>query len=583
VIGSVVAGKYRIVRELGKGGMGAVYEAVHVSTAKRVALKVIRAREDGDEKGTAQILRFQREAIAVGRLETQHVVQVYDAGTDEATKQPFLVMELLEGEDVSQLIRRIGPLRQELALSIIAQACAGLQKAHDAGVVHRDIKPSNLFLARNEYGEFTLKILDFGIAKVAKSDDTVNDAGGTITETGTLVGSPHYMSPEQAKGLKTVDARADLWSLGVVLHKCLSGRTPFDGYSTLGQVIVAVCSEDPVSVQEHAPWVRPELSQVLRHAMRRDPGHRYQTAMSMLEAIRPFLPAGPRITADLLQPLSTQELGNVMPRRSDFPTQLTPPSGTLPGAITTPSGAWLASASGPSGTPQPGSMPSGQLQRTVSMTPHQTHSPTGPFPVVGRPGSPSSPSMTRGSFVTTSDEIPPKKPRRKWPFVLVALGGLAAGGVFAYPKLHLVHVDKPAEAAPPTTQPEEPKTADTSAPAAPPTAKQTVKVGITPANATVDVDGTPAKAESGFVTIEGAPGSVHKVKITQGGRDASFDVVLTDKGAYPSKVALPAAGAAVIAKPTPATPVTKPAAPTPTTKPTGTSTGSKSGFDSRFE
>jgi eukaryotic-like serine/threonine-protein kinase len=581
VIGAVIGGKYRLGRELGKGGMGAVYEATHVGTGRRVAVKLMKVSRDDDDATKGQIARFQREAIAVGRLETQHVVQVYDAGTDEGTKLPYLAMELLEGEDVSQLIRRIGPLRQDLALAIVTQACAGIQKAHDAGVIHRDIKPSNMFLARNEYGEYTLKVLDFGIAKVKKSD-AVHDAGGTITETGTLVGSPHYMSPEQAKGLKTIDHRSDLWSLGVVLHKCLSGRTPFDGYSTLGQVIVAVCSEDPISVQEHAPWVRPELSIVLRQSLKRDPNLRYQSAMQLLEALRAFLPAGPRITEDMVVPLSEQEMGQVMPRRSEFPTQVTPPSQTSP-MTSASSGAWLASASGPSSTPSGAFAPSGTPLPALPSSSSAI-----------RAGAPSSPSMST-KFATTQDAhdvefAPPAKKRLIVPITALAVVAMAAAAFFAVPKIRAMTLDRPAAAAP--TPPVESSTAAAPAvaPTAPAVATTKAKIAVTPANATVEIDGTAAHVEAGFVTIEGSAGSVHKVKVAQGGRDTVVDVVLTDKGPLPAKVALDTskqAAAPPAAKPgaaPPPIPAAKPtAAAAPASKPAAAPAKTAGTFDRNFE
>src|SRR5579864_688465 len=213
-IGSIVAEKYRVLREIGRGGMGSVYEAVHTSTGRRVAIKIMRLSDRVQEEDADRIARFQREAVLIGRLETQHVVQVFDAGTNPATREPFLVMELLEGADVSQLLRQMGPMPVELAVAVIAQACAGLAKAHEIGIVHRDVKPGNLFLSRTEYGDRVVKVLDFGIAKIRRGGDELSSEGGTLTVTGALVGSPHYMSPEQARGSKAIDQRADVWSLG---------------------------------------------------------------------------------------------------------------------------------------------------------------------------------------------------------------------------------------------------------------------------------------------------------------------------------------------------------------------------------
>jgi serine/threonine-protein kinase len=291
-IGALVAKRYRLVRQIGKGGMGSVFEATDENLGTRLALKIMRAPESGEEAERERIGRFQREAVVVGKLDTPHIVRVHDAGTDPVTNEPFIAMELLEGEDASQLLKRVGPLRPELAAAVLAQACAGLAKAHEAGIIHRDIKPGNLFLARAAGGDRIVKVLDFGVAKVRKVGDPLHAEGHTLTQTGALVGSPHYMSPEQARGRKTIDHRADVWSLGILLHKLVAGRTPFDAATTLGEVIIAVCSETPRSLLESAPWAPPLLAEVVRRALQKDPAARFQTTIEMLDALRPLLPQG---------------------------------------------------------------------------------------------------------------------------------------------------------------------------------------------------------------------------------------------------------------------------------------------------
>jgi serine/threonine-protein kinase len=387
------------------------------------------------------------------------------------------------------------------------------------------------------------------------------------------------MSPEQAKSLKSIDHRTDLWSLGVVLHKCLSARTPFDGFSTLGQVIVAVCSEEPISVQEHAPWVRAELSVLLRQALKRDPNLRFQSAMQLLEALRPFLPGGPRITADMIVPLSEQEAGQIMPRRSEFPTQMTPPSQTTPMTGNGSSGAWLASASGPSATPAGGFAASGSALPAL---------PSSTSPI--RAGMPSSPSMST-KFVTTqdSDGSTPRK-RRVWPLAVVAVVAMGGAAVFAVPKIRAMTFGSPsAAAAAPATAPSSTNAqpADTGAGSTPVVATMKAKVAVAPADATVEVDGRSVHVEAGFVTIEGSPGSVHKVKVAQEGRESMIDVVLTDKGPLPPKVAAAAgkpATHAPAAKATPAgAPPAKPVA-APAAKPTSPTPAKTAGaFDRSFE
>ena len=219
----IIDGKYEVVRSLGTGGMGLVFEATNVHNSRRVAVKVIAAALLA--KGAEAATRFEREMKATSGLDTPHVVKILDAGMDTEVGDPYIAMELLEGEDLKQLIERLGPLQPEVALRIVAQACAGLKAAHEAGIIHRDIKSANLFLARDEVGEITVKILDFGIAKVI-GEGMKSGHNTELTRTGSMLGSPRYMSPEQAKGQRDVGCRSDLWSLGVVLHELLTGTTP---------------------------------------------------------------------------------------------------------------------------------------------------------------------------------------------------------------------------------------------------------------------------------------------------------------------------------------------------------------------
>ncbi len=287
MIGSVVDGKYEVIRLLGQGGMGAVFEVRHVDTNRRLALKVIRAVEASKQR--ALVLRLQREARAAGAIDSPHIGQVIDAGTDAATETPYLVMELLLGEDVQQVLDRVGSLEPDVALRIVAQACLGLEKAHDNRVVHRDVKPANLFLARQRDGELVVKVLDFGIAKL-KQEDLGAMESGSLTRTGSVLGSPLYMSPEQARGAKAIDHRADLWSLGVVAYQLLTGRTPYQEIDALGELILAICSELPPSVQDFAPWVDPTLAEAVHKALALDAVERYQTAAEMHVAICAHLP-----------------------------------------------------------------------------------------------------------------------------------------------------------------------------------------------------------------------------------------------------------------------------------------------------
>jgi eukaryotic-like serine/threonine-protein kinase len=295
----LVDGKYQLLRKLGEGGMGAVYEARNRATGRKVAVKMIAG--EAALRGTDTLARFQREAMATAAIESQHIAHALDAGVDRATGGPYLVMDLLSGEDLASALARVGPLPTEVALRTVAQACLGLQKAHEAGVVHRDIKPANLFLARREGSEIVVKLLDFGIAKVTL--DKLGASAGAMTTSGAILGSPVYMSPEQVVGKKTIDHRTDLWSLGVVLYEALSARTPHEA-DTVGGLIVAIAGEAPRPIRAHAPWVPAGVAAVVHKALARDPAARFSSAKEMFEAIRAFLPQGHALDASMFGPLS---------------------------------------------------------------------------------------------------------------------------------------------------------------------------------------------------------------------------------------------------------------------------------------
>ncbi|MEZ4294594.1 MAG: protein kinase [Polyangiaceae bacterium] len=304
LLGTILDEKYRIERLLGQGGMGAVYVAEDVRTHERVAVKVIQAHLASRVPDLAQ--RFEREARAAGSIDNEHIARCLDAGTDEPTGQPYMVLELLHGDDFDHVLRKLGPVDPELAVCVTAQAALGLARAHEAGVVHRDIKPANLFLhsRADAPGERVVKILDFGVAKIL--DDPDQGAGHDgLTRTGSLLGSPLYMSPEQARSVKNVDPRTDVWSLGVVLYRALAGRTPFEHVSGLGDLVLALWNEPPPPVQQFAPWVTPEVASVLDRMLRAEPGERYQTMKEVHAALAALLPRGITIREEMLVALGT--------------------------------------------------------------------------------------------------------------------------------------------------------------------------------------------------------------------------------------------------------------------------------------
>jgi serine/threonine-protein kinase len=308
--GRVLAQKYELVRLLGQGGMGAVYEARN-HLGKRFAVKLLLKPEFAQDPGLTA--RFFREAKASAAIESEHIVEVYDTGVDADTNFPFIIMELLKGEDLEHTIARVGALNTVGAARVIAQAASGLGRAHEAGIVHRDIKPANIFMTARESGDSVVKILDFGIAK-QQMEQLSSSEGAGLTKTGSMLGTPLYMSPEQAQGLKTIDARTDIWSLGMCLYEALSGRTPWGDVDTLGALILSICSRDVAPLQDVAPWVSPELAKIVHWTITRDVSQRCPSARALVDALRPFANNSFQITPEVLIGVEEAQRGTVAPR-----------------------------------------------------------------------------------------------------------------------------------------------------------------------------------------------------------------------------------------------------------------------------
>jgi eukaryotic-like serine/threonine-protein kinase len=269
--------KYEIVRVIGRGGMGTVYEALNTTIGKRVAMKFVDAETAQNKDSVA---RFQREAQAASAVESAHIVEIFDAGFSEEGL-PFIVMELLRGEDLGHRIKRCGRLEMPEAARITAHILRGLHRAHEAGIVHRDLKPDNIFLVDRDDDPDFAKILDFGISKIQRPGDTPVH---TLTRQGTVLGTPFYMSPEQAQAMPDIDGRTDLWSAGAILHECLTGRPPHTG-ATYEQVIVNICMKDVEDIRTHNPSVPQPVAHVVTKALARERADRFQTAREFLEAL----------------------------------------------------------------------------------------------------------------------------------------------------------------------------------------------------------------------------------------------------------------------------------------------------------
>jgi serine/threonine-protein kinase len=277
----VVGGKWRVGALIGRGGMGAVYEGTNTAIGKKVALKFIDAEFAGNVDITS---RFQREAEAASLVESAHIVHIFDSGTTDAGV-PYIVMELLRGEDLRGRINRLGRLPKEEVVHIAAQTLRGLHRAHEAGIVHRDLKPDNIFLVDRDDDPLFAKIVDFGISKVTRRPGDPTAPPGTLTRQGVVLGTPHYMSPEQAQAFADLDLRTDLWSLGAIMFECLGGKPPFGG-DAYEQIIIAICTTDAPDIRNVDPSVPPPLAHFVARAMSRDRAARFQTAKEMLDALQ---------------------------------------------------------------------------------------------------------------------------------------------------------------------------------------------------------------------------------------------------------------------------------------------------------
>lgn len=326
-----IGGKYQLVRLLGRGGMGSVWEARHVSLGTPAAIKFIEAEYANSQEARS---RFDKEAKAAATIQSKHAIQIYDHGVTEDGK-PYIVMELLQGEPLDRYIDR-----QRLGLPetarILQQVCRALARAHERGIIHRDLKPENIFLVRTpDDDEFVAKVLDFGIAKMSSSPGMSGAGLSSSTKTGAVLGTPFYMSPEQARGLRNVDHRTDVWSLGVIAFKCLTGRLPFDGES-VGDLLVKICTAPlPVPSQTY-PGIPPAFDAWFARALEREPERRFANVTELAETLCQVAGIGLRGAA-----LTPTQPGSVA--SPAFPGMTAPLSGAAP----------FPSTPSPYGTPAP--------------------------------------------------------------------------------------------------------------------------------------------------------------------------------------------------------------------------------------
>ena len=319
--GDLLAGKYRVERVLGVGGMGVVVAARHLQLDERVAIKCLLSSMLAER---AAVQRFLREAKAAVRIKNEHVVRVFDVGTLE-NGAPFMVMEFLEGGDLSAWLQARGAMPVEQAVDFVLQTCVALADAHSMGVVHRDLKPSNLFCVRRSDGRLVIKVLDFGISKLV--DAAQADGAMSMTKTTAIMGSPLYMSPEQMRSSKDVDARTDIWALGVILYELLSGTPPFVGAS-LTEVAVKVAIEPVPSLRVARPDVPPALEAVIAACLQKDPSARHANVAHVAAALAPFASTYGRESADRIA--GVLDSAQSPPERDLDPTLRAPSSPSSP-------------------------------------------------------------------------------------------------------------------------------------------------------------------------------------------------------------------------------------------------------------
>ncbi len=471
-IGETLAGKYTVERVLGVGGMGVVVAAKHIHLGERVAIKFLLphalVRPDVVE-------RFLREGKAAAKMKSEHIARVRDTGTLDSGA-PYLVMEYLDGQDLSALLRDKGTLPMEVAVDYVLQACEALADAHAAGVIHRDLKPGNLFLARRNDGTTAIKIIDFGISKLGVTGEpgAPESGAGEMTQTAMMMGSPFYMAPEQMASARDVDARSDIWSLGIILHTLLTGTPPFKAPSVMEIFELILAGAPPL--RRALPTAPEGLEAILLKCLQRDRAQRYDNVAELAAALVPFGPAGARESADRSARILRVNSG----KGSSPPPPLEPPR--LAG-----SGTPAALVDGkPLEPPAAASLPEAPIAGKSTSTTGDANASQGPWNRTGEPA-----------------------PRRSSRSILAIGGAVAvavAAGIFAFTR----SASPPSSAVSPTAEPA--ITAAATAPAAATSPRDALAPTVAPAvvapsataTATAAISAAPPVAATSIVTARPA-------------------------------------------------------------------------------
>jgi len=394
-VGEIVAGKYRLDRVLGRGGMGLVMAATHVQLQQRVALKFLRA----DMLENPQVVaRFTREAQAAARIQGPHVARVLDVG-ELPSGAPYMVMEYLDGDDLERTLRRRGALPIAEAVDILLQGAEAVAEAHTLGIVHRDLKPANLFLARYPGGREVVKVLDFGISKV---QEPAGSPG--LTQPAAMFGSPPYMAPEQVRSARAADPRSDIWSLGAVLYELLTLSVPFPADSYQAQ-FAAILLNEPAPPRATRPEIPPELEAAILRCLHKDPAQRFQEVASLAFALAPFGSASSAdVPARIARVISTAATG-----RPASPTAMA--EGAAPAPLREPA----RPLSGPATVPSDVTSPPAPTSSIESGAP-RAQTPVAPAAVAR-----DSVASFRGEVVSSAPVGAPSGERRRFRLALVAI------------------------------------------------------------------------------------------------------------------------------------------------------------------